>query len=101
MILLAFVIIGKDYRKQVSKLNSIDWILLITGSIILILGFTWDYSKYVLEQNSFKDLFVLPYKKALFKTDAEYVPRSFNWFLFVLGELVILFGIMRYWRRKK
>lgn len=101
MILLAMIIIRNDYRNKTTKLKKTDWILLISGSIILILGFTWDYSKYILEHYSMKEIFSVPNKEALYKTASEYIPRNFNWFLFALGQTVICIGIFTYWKREK
>jgi len=100
MILLAIVILQKDYKNLNSNITKTEWLYLVTGSIILIVSFTWDYSKYILEQYSMKEIFTLPNNEALYKTAAAYIPRSFNWFLFILGQLVICFGIFNYWRRK-
>jgi len=48
MILLALVIIirGKEIEKV--NINWKEWILLITGTIILLVAFTWDYSAFLL-----------------------------------------------------
>jgi hypothetical protein len=99
MILLAMLIIVKDYTGNVTKLKKADWLLFIIGSFVLILGFTWDYSKFFLKHHSIWELFALPDNKALYKTASEYIPGNFNWLLFIVGQIIIGLGILRYWMR--
>jgi hypothetical protein len=99
MILLATIIIYNDDQHIKTRLNVSDWLIFIVGSLILILGFTWDYSNYILEHFSFSEIFSVQNKDALYKTAAQYIPRNFNWFLFILGQSTILYGIYRYWKR--
>jgi len=99
MILLAMLIVWYENKGVSVKINRAEWILLISGSVILILGFTWDYSKYILEQYRFGDIFTIPNKEALFDYASMYVPRNFNWVLFILGEGIILGGIGIIWKR--
>ena len=93
MISLALLILVVNRQKKGIKIPGISLMLLITGSVILILGFIWDYSAFILESMSIRDIWTLP-KEEVLKLATQYVPRSFNWFLYILGELVILSGIL-------
>ena len=93
MISLALLILVVNRKKKGIKIPGISLMLLITGSVILILGFIWDYSAFILESMSIRDIWTLP-KEEVLKLATQYVPRSFNWFLYILGELVILSGIL-------
>ncbi len=75
------------------------WILLIAGALVLITGFTWDYSGFILEKLSFKDIWTLP-QSQVHALAHQYIPRKFNWLLFGLGEAVILSGIVVFWRQR-
>jgi len=105
MILFAMLIV---YRKPESGrllitergISGLSWILLIGGSLILIIAFTWDYSGFVLEKMSFKDIWTLP-KSQVHAMVHQYIPRKFNWLLFGLGELVILTGIYIFWLKSR
>ncbi len=99
MIGLALITVIYDNRGVVTRIAKREWTLLIFGSVILIVGFTWDYSRFILQHYSFAEIWTLPDKQALFDTASQYVPVKFNWFLFVIGELVILSGIGMYWLR--
>ena len=93
MISLALLILVVNRQKKGIKIPGISLMLLITGSVILILGFIWDYSAFIMESMSIRDIWTLP-KEEVLKLATQYVPRRFNWFLYILGELVILSGIL-------
>ena len=82
------------------KIPRLSWVLLIGGSLVMIIAFTWDYSGFVLEKMSFKDIWTLP-ESQVHAMVHEYIPRNFNWILFTLGELVILSGICVFWRKSR
>ena len=98
MILLAMILVYYNCRNDFVKLHWLEWILLITGSIILILSWTWDYSKYILEHLTFHEIRTIP-TEDLNRIISEYIPRKFNWGLFWIGEGIILSGIGFLWRR--
>ena len=100
MILLAILILITDWKKKNAKLNIREWSLLIIGSLVLIISFTWDYSIFMLEHYNFKDIWTVPSEEML-KISMLYIPRMFNWFLFWLSEIIILSGIWLYWKRNR
>jgi hypothetical protein len=82
------------------RITGPSWLLLTLGSLILITAFTWDYSGFVLEKMSFRDIWTLP-KSQFHAMVHEYIPRKFNWWLFGTGEIVVLSGIFVFWRSSK
>ena len=98
MIAFALLILVANRREEDIKIPGISWLLLITGSVILILGFIWDYSAFIMESMTIRDIWTLP-KEQVLKLATQYIPRKFNWFLFILGELVILSGILFFYLR--
>jgi hypothetical protein len=99
MILLSVLIVHFDTTKGKANLKAFEWILLIAGSLSLIVSFTRDYSAFILEHYKFKDLWSVP-SSEMMQVAMQYVPRSFNWWWFWFSELILLAGIVRYWRRK-
>jgi hypothetical protein len=103
MILLAMGIVTYDARTPTGnkniKLNKPEWFFLILGSGILIIGFSWDYSVYILEQFSFSELFSNSNKAAVMEHSASYIPRSFNWIIYIIAQLTIFFGIGLFYLR--
>ena len=90
--MIAFALLIVFTQHQIPGLS---WILLVAGSVILITAFTWDYSKFILEKLSFKDIWTLPGTQVRAMI-YEYIPRRFNWLLFGLGEAIVLSGILVY-----
>jgi hypothetical protein len=99
MILLAMVIIFRGKKIEKVKMNRMEWILLITGSIILISAFTWDYSAFLLRHYSFGELITLTNKNALLELSQQYIPEHFPWLLFALGEAMILLVTGLFYKR--
>ncbi len=96
MILLTIIILYYDSKDRKIDITLIDWGFLILGSLIVIVAFSWDYSKFVINKSGFKDIWITP-GNALF--ELQYIPQNFNWFLFTIGEAIILFRVLWFWRR--
>jgi len=93
MILLAFGIIYYDRKSDAVKLNKPEWFLLILGSGILIFSFSWDYLMYMLEQFKFSELFGSSTKAEVLSRSLNYIPRTFNWLIYIFSQLLIVLGI--------
>jgi hypothetical protein len=100
MIAFALLILVMSSRCELIKIPGISWLLLITGSFILILGFIWDYSAFILESMTIRDIWTLPREQVL-ELATQYVPRKFNWYLYIMGELTILSGILIFYLRAR
>lgn len=100
MIVLAVLILRANRNLTQVRISSGEWGLLISGSVVLILAFTWDYSRFMLQHYSFSEIWSLP-EKELFNLSTTYVPKSFNWYIFIAGELLILTGIFRFYKRTR
>lgn len=99
MIGLSIIILIFDSKGIKTQISKNEWVLLVSGALILIVAFTWDYSRFIINKYSFSEIWILPDKKELFNHIHKYVPYQFNWFLFILGEAVVLTGILFYWKR--
>jgi hypothetical protein len=102
MIIFSLLIVyqGSGSGESGTGISRLSWTLLISGSVILITAFTWDYSGFVLEKMSFRDIWTLP-ESQVHAMVHEYIPGKFNWGLFSLGEAVILAGIYIFRRNSK
>jgi hypothetical protein len=101
MILLALCIIHFTGKKGSARLNVLEWSLLITGSLIVILAYTKEYSGFMLQKFSWGDLFSENKKEAVMEYAATFVPQKFNWLLFSVGESMHLGSIALFCRRQK
>jgi len=93
MILLSITLIYYCYKAGYVRIKGFEWGIFIFGSVILILAWTWDYSGYILEHYNFSEIWTIP-KDDLYSLATQYIPRKFSWGLFLLGEGIILSGIL-------
>ena len=100
MMFFALLILHFSYRNGKARISPLQWTLVVTGSLVLILCFTWDYSGFVLETSSFSEIWSVPGEQ-LAEIISDYIPRKFNWFLFCLGECIILAGIVLFFRQNQ
>ncbi len=98
MILLAMVILSRAERGLKSRIPGKIWAGLILGSLILIIGFVFDYSQHMLTHFSLLEMMQLKNPEVL-ELATSYVPHRFPWWIFGIGESLILFSIAWYWKR--
>lgn len=102
MIVLAFVVIYYQEKGKYVYINFIEWILLIFGSITAIISFMWDYIMYLVNNGSENIVWTLTSNNNMFEEVKNYVPESFNWWLFGLGQgMIILAIIIIYFKYRK
>ena len=100
MILFMYFIIYYHDKGLNTGIKSIEWILFIGGSIIIIISFMLDYFKYI-SNNTTKSMWTLSGNQSMFGEIATYVPTHYNWWMFACGELIIVSGILIYIKRIK
>lgn len=102
MIMLGVIILYYQNKNEKAIIKSYSWLILIGGSLLIIFVFCLDYSNYVLAEYSFSELFSMQYSDDFKFYIQSYIPSHFNWFLFILGEIIILMGILSvYFSNKK
>ncbi len=99
MLLLASLIIHFQRKKLNSRIDLKEWLFLITGSLVVILSFVWDYLRYTTNASTKTQL--LNNQEHLLIELKEYVPVEFNWPLFITGEAILLAGILIFYNRIK
>ncbi len=100
MIAFAVIILRTSLETGRVRISPLHWFILIGGSLVLVLSFTWDYSGFILEHFSFREIWTIP-KDRLYDLAANYIPRKFNWWLFCAGELVILGGVLAFYLQNR
>lgn len=99
MILLAMAILVRADRGIDSRIPRMVWTGLILGSLILIFGFVFDYSQHMLTHFSLLEMLQLKNPEVL-EVSTSYIPHRFPWWIFGIGEGIILASIGRYWTQK-
>ena len=98
MILLALIILFYADKNTSTKINKWEWAGFILGSLILIFGFIFDYSQYMLSHFNLMQILNMKNPEVM-QFAFSYIPIRFPWGIFILGEGVILIGIGFLWRR--
>jgi len=102
MIILALIVYHFNKKTQNKvKISKTEWIVLISGSVIVFISFIWDYCRFLINHISFKEFQNRKLSDKLFDLSVQYIPETFNWFLFTLGFIVISSGIIVLYLRNK
>jgi len=101
MIVLAMVIVIFSGKGIDTSINRSEWILLISGAIVLIISFAWDYSGFILNYYSLSELWNIPDRDVFFDLSIKYVPRKFNYYIYIPGVFIITAVIVKYYMRLK
>ena len=99
MIGLALSIIFFSSRQQKAAIAKGEWILLITGSLVVIYAYTEELTRFMLEKFSLSDLLSGMAAKEVLKYACSYFPKNFRWDIFIAGTLLHLAAIIHYFFR--
>ncbi len=97
MIILMLLVVYYHEKNIFVSINRKEWILLLTGTLVMITAFTQDYFNYI--SNNHTSAWNPSSEHKLFEEFLNYVPQSFNWILFLAGELLLLTAII-YMRKR-
>lgn len=92
MILLAALLI-KANKATSFKLVRMEWLLLITGSVIVILAYVKGYTEFMFQWFTFADLFDGDKIDSLLRHATTFVPQYFDWWIFITGVGMHLIAI--------
>jgi len=95
MILLGIILIKNDDGRANIKFQLVDWLLFIVSAMIILISFTIDSTQYMLENNTVSGIFQMSFNQ-LFVLLQNYIPRTFRWWIFIVGELGLLIGVFNY-----
>jgi hypothetical protein len=85
------------YFKSQAKLmpvKRLEWLLLISGSLVVIWAYIEDYVGYMRQQFSVSEIFFPSDVGQLMEVAMKYVPMDFSWWIFWLGQGMIFAGIV-------
>ncbi len=95
MILLALVILFKAETGKDSRISWKVWAGLIAGSLVLIFGFIFDYTRHMLVHFTWLEMFQWKNPEVQ-EVAMAYIPNRFPWWIFGIGEVIILVSIVWY-----
>ena len=99
MIILALVILRFSRKGYKVSIHWQEWALIIIGCLITITAYTMDYFNFISSEFSLWEVFSFSRSDELMQYTANYVPLSFNWYVFGVGEILFFITIWLYTRR--
>ena len=88
IILAAVILINKKGDAPLIRLGAVVWILLVLGSLIILAAYMKDYTGFVLEYARINPTGRVSWVEFTSFLPSEFIPRSFDWFLFSSGVLI-------------
>lgn len=101
MIVFILVVVLAEEKGVNSPIKLKEWVLLILGSITIIFSFVLDYFKHIIKENTTSGIWTLSSHENLFNEIKNYIPTHYNWAIFWIGEVIIIYTIVVYTRRTK
>jgi hypothetical protein len=95
MILYALIFLKTDREKELAKANGIEWSGFILGALIILLSFTLDPFLHLLAHDAADKAMNLN-SEMLMNLMQLYIPEVFDWWIFVVGEVILLLSIAKY-----
>jgi hypothetical protein len=83
------------------RINLFEWSLLSLGALVILITFIWDYSKIIIQGGFLKRFFSLATDLNFQSIVTSYIPSTYHWSLFILGEFLIFSCIVIFVRRMK
>jgi len=90
MLLFSAALYLRDKENNSHRLSNKEWTLILAGCVIVVLSWTLEFLSYASSGE-------VDQAQAL----SMFVPQNFNWWLFALGEALILAAIVIFWRRTR
>lgn len=94
MILMAVIIVYFQAKGDLIKIKILEWALILLGAFIIFCTFIWDYSMMIIQSGFLSDLFGLANNPKFQSVILQYEPSFYNWYLFTLGEGLILTALI-------
>ncbi|HEY3370269.1 MAG TPA: hypothetical protein VGK10_05435 [Prolixibacteraceae bacterium] len=99
MILFSGMIIHFQKTGYALNMKFYEWLLILTGVIIILGTFMWDYSEIIIKEGLLSRFWTLASDPYFLKIMLSYRPLIYNWNAFILGEILMLFAIALIFRR--
>jgi hypothetical protein len=93
MIVLALALYHRDNLNPMNRLKMTEWLLIATGCIVIVGTWMSDYFSVVSGRSLTPEESVQVF--------SNYIPQSFHWGIFSLGEGLLLAAIARFWWRTR
>ena len=93
MILMALLLVGRQERGYRISFSLPDWILIFGGALIILYTYLVDYTRLLIESGALASKNSQEGAERLIAMITSYIPESYKWPLFIIGEALILAAI--------
>ncbi len=101
MILIAGCILFFHQKSYSIKINLFEWILLFIGAFIIFSTFIWDYTNIIVRGGFISRLMTLTTDPDFQREISSYIPTSYKWPFFALGEMLVLYALALFCKRTR
>ncbi|MFA5856359.1 MAG: hypothetical protein WC867_03310 [Candidatus Pacearchaeota archaeon] len=101
MIVFSFLIINFEDKGKKIKIMKSEWILLFSGGILMLYTWMKDYFNLIYKNGFLGDYFNLLTNIEFNQLVSSFIPVSYNWLIFILGEILMIIAIIRFYRREQ
>ena len=95
LILFAGSIIYLQERDFTLRIKIYEWGLTVLGALIILCTFIWDYCTIIIQNDFHTGFWSLLKNEFFWQIMSHYKPTYYNWYLFALGEVLILFTLIK------
>jgi hypothetical protein len=88
MIVMALTILSARQRAKV-HFSRLEWLVVISGALIIFIAFIQDFFLLLLRGGYFNHLVAQELDENLIHDITSFIPGKFNWFLFLLGFILV------------
>ena len=99
MLLFSLCVVAPGEKGYEPKIGPAQWGLMSLGAVLIFCTFVWDYTKLIVQNGLSSVLFTPAGGESFRQVLSQYVPVHYNWWLFCLGEILILSGIASFFKR--
>ncbi len=100
MILLTVCLIYFQTQHKI-KIKIFEWGLIFIGAFVIFVTFIWDYAEIIIKKNFLSSFWSLSKNTHFRNIILQYKPDYYNWYLFFLGEILILIAIILIFKHAK
>ncbi len=90
MIVMALLLTGRQERGYYIKVSISDWILIFGGALTILYTYLVDYTRLLIESGALAAKSSPEAEESLIFMITNYIPESYRWPLFIVGEVLIL-----------
>lgn len=101
MVVFAMLVIVPVDRNNTVQVDRFTWVFTILGAVIIFISFIYDYTALMLSEGYFSRGGPSLLDPGFIEVIASYIPDKFKWWLFILGEGLIGFAVVRLFHKNK